>query len=235
MTKIVHHRADAATPRSSAQDWGLYGARGQRKYLNGDERRRFIAASMREAPKVRTLCLTPSFIGCRLSEALNLTAGDIEIASGLISVRSLKKRGRLVVRQIPAPAALLDEIGRVHGLASAEARLWSWGRTRAWQLVKTVMATARVEQLPASPKGLRHGFGVHAILSGVPLNLVQRWLGHEDIATTAIYANVIGPEEQAIAARIWVQSPRGARGLAGAARRGLGPPVSIEMLGSGWT
>jgi integrase/recombinase XerD len=29
----------------------------------------------------------------------------------------------------------------------------------------------------ATPKGLRHGFGVAAIQAGIPLNLLQRWLG----------------------------------------------------------
>ncbi len=39
--------------------------------------------------------------------------------------------------------------------------------------------------------------------SGVPLDLVQRWLGHANIATTAIYTRVLGPEEREIAARMW--------------------------------
>ncbi len=65
------------------------------------------------------------------------------------------------------------------------------------------MAAASVYHLPASPKGLRHGFGVHAVLSGVPLTMIQKWLGHANIATTAIYLDVLGPEERAIAERMW--------------------------------
>ena len=30
----------------------------------------------------------------------------------------------------------------------------------------------------ASPKGLRHGFGVQAVSKGIALNMVQKWLGH---------------------------------------------------------
>lgn len=48
-----------------------------------------------------------------------------------------------------------------------------------------------------------HGFGVNAVQSGVPLSLVQKWLGHAQLSTTAIYANAIGPEEYAIAERMW--------------------------------
>jgi len=52
-------------------------------------------------------------------------------------------------------------------------------------------------------KGLRHGFGVAAVQAYIPLNLVQRWLGHAQLSTTAIYAEAVGQEEQAIAARMW--------------------------------
>ena len=55
----------------------------------------------------------------------------------------------------------------------------------------------------ACPKGLRHGFGVHAVSRGIALNMVQKWPGHAQLTTTAIYANAVGEEEQSIAARMW--------------------------------
>jgi site-specific recombinase XerD len=76
-------------------------------------------------------------------------------------------------------------------------------RMTGYRKVRKVMDDAVIRGGHASPKGLRHGFGVHAIQSGVPLTLVQRWLGHADIKTTAIYTNVMGPEERSIAARMW--------------------------------
>jgi hypothetical protein len=67
-------------------------------------------------------------------------------------------------------------------------RLWSLSHSRAWQLIKGIMAHAEIAPGPhATPKGLRDGFDLHAIRSGVPLNLVQRWLGHARMETTAIY------------------------------------------------
>jgi site-specific recombinase XerD len=41
------------------------------------------------------------------------------------------------------------------------------------------------------------------VQSGVPLNLVQRWLGLARMETTAIYAQAIGEEERQIAVRLW--------------------------------
>jgi site-specific recombinase XerD len=50
---------------------------------------------------------------------------------------------------------------------------------------------------------LRHSFGIHAIRKGISLNLVQRWLGHASMNTTAIYLQAIGNEEREMAARMW--------------------------------
>jgi len=44
---------------------------------------------------------------------------------------------------------------------------------------------------------------VHAINTGVPLNMLSKWLGHSRIETTAIYANAIGEEQYSIASRMW--------------------------------
>jgi integrase/recombinase XerD len=53
------------------------------------------------------------------------------------------------------------------------------------------MAAANISGTSAMPKGLRHGFGVNAFQSNVPPHLVQRWLGHASLRTTAIYGDVI--------------------------------------------
>jgi integrase/recombinase XerD len=66
-----------------------------------------------------------------------------------------------------------------------------------------IIASAGLDGPHDSPKGLRHGFGVAAVSAGIPLNLVQKWLGHAQLTTTAIYADAVGEEEQSIAARMW--------------------------------
>jgi integrase len=77
-----------------------------------------------------------------------------------------------------------------------------------YRRIREVMLEAGIRGSYATPKGLRHGFGVRAIQAQVPLNLVQRWLGHADIKTTAIYTNAMGPEEREIASRMWGSSMR---------------------------
>lgn len=51
------------------------------------------------------------------------------------------------------------------------------------------MVAARLEGPHALPEGLRHGFGVAAVSAGIPLNLVQKWLGHAQLTRTAICAD----------------------------------------------
>lgn len=191
---------------TSARVGSLYTVTGLRKYLNADERARFLAAAMRcPRAEVRTLCLTLAYTGCRISEALALTAARFEPKGGYVAIRCLKKRNRaVIIREVPVPQNLFSEIEQSHRLSQRDARLWTFSRCRAWRLVKEVMADAGISPgLHATPKGLRHGFGLHAIRCGVPLNLVQRWLGHSSMVTTAIYLQAMGEEEREIAARMW--------------------------------
>ena len=72
-----------------------------------------------------------------------------------------------------------------------------------WRRVIEVMVHADITGPHATPKGLRHGFGVAAVSAGIPLNLIQKWLGHAQLSTTAIYADAMGAEERDIAKRLW--------------------------------
>ena len=182
----------------------LYTAEGQRRYLNQDERERFKRTAAHAPAEVESLCLTLLYTGCRVSEALALTRRSIEIHSPRIAVRSLKKRGVVHVRQMPVPSALIEKIIAIHPLtADPAARLWSMHRMTAWRKIKAVMHEASINGIQATPRGLRHSYGVHAISRGVPLNMIQRWMGHANMKTTAIYTNAIGVEEQRIAERMW--------------------------------
>ena len=55
----------------------------------------------------------------------------------------------------------------------------------------------------ASPKGLRHGFGVMAATQTRNPRLVQKWLGHHYLETTIIYMDAVGDKERELASRMW--------------------------------
>ena len=193
----------------------LFTTAGERKYLSATERERFLAAlNVLQRPEERTFCEMLHWTGCRPSEALALTALNIDIEDGTVVVCTLKKRGGHRGRQfraIPAPRAYIERLDAVHGLSRArvrpdggrDARLWTFSRTTAWKRTQTVMRAAGITGARACAKGLRHGYGVHAALASVPETRIKKWLGHESLATTEIYLDMAGPEDRAMAARMW--------------------------------
>jgi len=188
----------------------LFTPLGHRKYLNADERGRFVRAAQCAPAQVRLFCLVLRWTGARISEILALTPAAIDIKAGVACVVTLKRRTLGVVRQVPLPRRVLHELDQTFDLTRrqrdpelAVMRIWRWSRTTAWRRVKEVMRAAGIIGTPAMPRGLRHAFGVSAFQGNVPPHLIQRWLGHASLRTTAIYGDVIGPDERAFAARIW--------------------------------
>ena len=188
----------------------LYARRGGRKYLNAAERLRFLRASETTAQMICLFAQLMAFGGSRISEALALTSRGIDLDENVVIFETLKRRRRGIMRQVPLPIELVRQLDKTFGLRArqgdpklADERLWSWSRTTAWRHVKRVMVYAGVTGPAATPKGLRHAFGVAAFQSAVPPHLVRRWLGHASLETTAIYGDVAGREEREIASRIW--------------------------------
>ena len=122
---------------------GLYDARGHRKYLTTAERAAFLTAAEEASREVRTLCGLLAHTGCRLSEALWLTADRVDLRADLVVFETLKKRRSGVYRVVPVPHTLVDMLDLVHGLRPLQGRadrgrsyrLWSWSRMTGWRRV----------------------------------------------------------------------------------------------------
>lgn len=192
----------------------LFAEGGQRKYLSAPERTRFYDALDRVDAVTRTFCEMLYWTGCRPSEALAMTEGSIDLDSGYVVIRSLKKRGNLKGRHyriVPLPRVFLERLRRAHGLSrkrrvlsdGGECRLWPFSRTTGWKRVAAVMGAAGITDDRACARGLRHGFGVHAALMGVPETRIQKWLGHANLTTTGIYLDMAALEDREMARRTW--------------------------------
>jgi len=207
MSNTVAREIERAGER--CEGTSLYAADGSRKYLNRAERERALAAAESLDPDEALFALALAWTGARVSEVLALTPQSFQMESGVVAISTLKRR-RLSVREVPVPTSLMEALDSHFGLRAAQLdptssrkRLWPWHRVTAWRVVKDIMQRGGVTGRPACPRGFRHGFGVGTLQSGVPINLVQRWLGHAKISTTAIYAGACGPEEREIAGRFW--------------------------------
>jgi len=190
----------------------LYNLVGQRKYLSPAERAKLLRVATEFPLAEQAFCRLMVETGCRISEALVLTIGRIDFSAGAIVFESLKKRRRGVFRSVPLSPDLCRLLEAVVAAVSPtpNTRVWAWSRMTAFRKLKAIMAKAGITGAHAMPKGLRHGFAIAAVDTGVPLNMVQKWMGHAALSTTAIYANAIGPEERRLARRMWKSVPDGA-------------------------
>lgn len=179
----------------------LFDGVGVRKYITPRERLAFVRAAYKQREAVLTFCLTLALTGARISEVLALTTNRVDIADEAIIFETLKQRKKRVFRAVPVPHALIPLLTACGD--GRNGRLWSWGRTNGWKVVKAVMRDAGIPENLCKPKALRHAFAVEAGQKGVPLNIVQRWLGHARIETTSIYCSALGEEERILARRTW--------------------------------
>jgi integrase len=194
--------------RSRGDASSLYRS-GSRKYVNSDERRR-IARVTEELPTEHALfVMTLLWTGARICEVLAVCPASFQIERSIVAFETLKRR-RSSTREVPIPPGLMSAMDQCFDIAAAQRdvgkaslALWPWCRTTAWLRVKDVMMRAGVTGIAACPRGLRHGFCIGTLQAGVPMNLVQRWMGHASMSTTAIYAAASGPEEIEFAARFW--------------------------------
>lgn len=179
----------------------LLGRDGQRKYLCATEAASFLAAAdVADAP-TRLFARLLAHSGCRISEALAVTPRHLDPGERVVIFRTLKRR-RLCYRVVPLPDTLMAELLALARAAEPTQRLWPWGRQTAWRRIKRLMAEAGIAGPQATPKGLRHRFGVLAA-ERVPLPLAQRWLGHAKPETTAIYQQAVGQEERRMMEKMW--------------------------------
>ena len=199
----------------------LYDRNGQRLYLTIDERRRFLEVVKEEVDvKRRMLCRLIVYTGCRSTEALELTAERILLDENKIVFRSLKKRkldGRGNVKSpqfriIPVRPDLIEGLDLTFNIRKLKKKpemaslpLWNISRGTQFSLIKKHMKNAGIVGKQACPKGLRHSFAL-SLVGGdnpVPLNVLQKLMGHTSSKTTEIYTQFVGKEEERIVLKTW--------------------------------
>jgi len=189
-----------------SESYSLFDVYGNRKYLNTTERAKFFKACQQVSIEESLYPLMVYYTGARPSEVLNIQIRHLDFEEKVVTIKSLKKRGKVQYRQIPLPKKYLDnlKLWLSDQNKNKDNDVWDFSYRTGYRRIKKIMALAEIGQGPkACPKGLRHGFAIACILHDIPLSLVQKWMGHASINTTAIYLNVIGKEERGFAKRLW--------------------------------
>ena len=142
--------------------------------------------------------------GARISEAVGLSVGDINVDNRLVRLYGKGAKERIVPFGSSAAHALDEWFGpggRVHltpmqwkRRGDAEAvflnqRGGRLSRQSAWNIVRQYGQRAGIES-QLSPHVLRHSCATHLLDHGADLRVVQEMLGHASISTTQVYTRV---------------------------------------------
>jgi len=195
------------------QEYSLFSDDGYRKYLDKEERTRFLDAIPKlKDSKQRTFALVLFYTGCRLMEAAAIRYQDVLLEDKVLVIRTLKQRNKNRVRRIPIPDFLVEKLDDVHNISKSlrdkrfksDTLLWdATSATTYWTWIKRVMETANIKGLQATAKGLRHSFVIAHLMAGTPENVIMELTGHRNPQMMAIYGNVLGAEQRTLAAKIW--------------------------------
>lgn len=135
--------------------------------------------------------------GIRVSELISLKVSDVNLKMGYILCRDSNKE-RIIPFGREAKNALIKYLDKTReemlgsndsdvlfGNCSGQAM----SRQGFWKLIKYYAKKADIKS-EITPHTLRHSFAAHLVENGADLRSVQEMLGHSDISTTQIYANM---------------------------------------------
>ena len=136
--------------------------------------------------------------GLRVSELVGLNLEDVDLDTGVATVRGKGRRERLAMFGGKAVTALRDWLPERQTLGprgKAEMAIFinkNGGRltTRSvGRLLEKYLASAGLDRR-TSPHTLRHSFATHLLDNGADIRGVQELLGHRSLSTTQIYTHV---------------------------------------------
>ena len=143
--------------------------------------------------------------GIRVTELIELNLEDVNLDLGVIKCAKGKK-----TRVIPLyPAALKalsiyirDVRDTMLAVPDERALFVNVGGSRMsrqgfWKILKHYQTTAHIEK-EITPHMLRHSFAVHLLENGADLGSVQELMGHSDISSTQLYAQMINSKLKSV-------------------------------------
>ena len=136
--------------------------------------------------------------GIRVSELIALDVSDLNLSAGIIHCAG-KSKERVIPLYPAAIKALRDYVEEIRPsmiAAPDETALFvnmngeRMSRQGFWKIIKYYQQKAQIDK-DITPHTLRHSFAAHLLENGADLRSIQEMLGHADISSTQIYANLI--------------------------------------------
>ena len=135
--------------------------------------------------------------GMRVSEVVDLNVEDVDLADRQVQCVNRNKKRRIPIHQ-RATRALRQylEDGRLKLLRDdSEKALFLNHRGRRltrqglWLIIKKYVEEVGIDA-PVTPHTLRHSFATHLLRGGADVREVQGLLGHANVSTTQVYAQI---------------------------------------------
>ena len=159
------------------------------KYLTQPELKRFFAGI--DIPRDRALFGMIYHYGLRVTEATLVKPSDLDFSRKTIHIYRLKGGNGGVKPLPPSITRLLEEYLMAReptGDALVTGKRGSLGRHRFGQLFKRYTTKAGLSGF--SVHCLRHSIATHMLEAGFELEVVKNHLGHKNIQSTLIYAQI---------------------------------------------
>jgi integrase/recombinase XerD len=169
--------------------------------LSPGEAERLIEAANGAAPRdLRDRALVELLYGAglRISEALGLARGDVDLEGRLLRCLGKGDKERIVPMGRPAVDAVTRYLARGRPYLERRprpelflnARGGALTRSGGFLILRRLAAVAGLEPERIHPHLLRHSFATHLLEGGADLRSVQEMLGHADLSTTELYTHV---------------------------------------------
>jgi integrase/recombinase XerD len=135
--------------------------------------------------------------GIRVSELINLNLSEVNLELGFIKCNKGLRERVIPIGSI-AVSALIEYLNKSRNLLIQkpdEKALFvniNGGRlTRQgfWKIIKQYKNQAKINK-DITPHTLRHSFAAHLLENGADLRSIQEMLGHSDISSTQVYAQI---------------------------------------------
>ena len=144
--------------------------------------------------------------GLRASEPGLLTMADYDPANSSMWVHRKKgsESGRFYLLPVEATAvrAWVKKRGILAGPLFPSRKHTPISRDQIHDMMRRYSALAGIPLESAHPHALKHSCGTHVLARVKDLSIVQNWLGHRSIASTEIYAKVLGQALQEATAQL---------------------------------
>ena len=135
--------------------------------------------------------------GIRVSELISLDVEHVNLAAGFIRCFS-KNKERTIPLYPGAVKAISDYVRNVRPQLAVEGEHALFvnmngermSRQGFWKIIKGYQEKAGIKT-DITPHTLRHSFAAHLLANGADLRSIQEMLGHSDISSTQIYAQLV--------------------------------------------